>query len=84
MNYGWTNILERNKKKFPKKNCRNTINHAIFKTFYFPSGLQKFMNTMANVHKALEFYRQMDFALHFECDLGDGWENPKYTMTQPL
>jgi hypothetical protein len=51
-----------------------------FKTIYFPSGLPKIHEHDGRRPQAFGILSKVDWFYTFECDLGDGWESPRYTM----
>lgn len=81
-NYGLDEYVRKEiKKLFPKNNLVEIpASHAIFqKPFSFPNGLPKIHEHDGKRAQAFGIFEKNRLVLlyTYECDLGDGWENPE-------
>jgi len=81
-NYGMdASFREEMKRIFPNKDLVELpYDHPVFHVFYdFPSGLPKIHEHDGNPPQALGLFdeNRLMILYTFECDLGDGWEDPE-------
>jgi hypothetical protein len=81
-NYGMDQYIRKEIKKiFPNTDLVEIpSNHSLFqKPFLFPSGLPKIHEHEGNRPQAFGIFinNRLVLLYTFECDLGDGWENPE-------